>query len=132
MRAELCYFIGQVIHREAQFRFGAYREQLKPALARSSWQCGWLAELLSEHSLRLARHPLVLWLKHRAHNPVLGPLCRLALQPASPVRGVPVYGKNIRRRPETLNLRLLSYYPVLLGLLLLAYRLLSLLFHSLF
>lgn len=71
-----------------------------------------------------------MYLKHNAENEFVGPVIKLALQPASPIRGVPVYGKDIPRRPETINLKWLSYYPVIFFVILLFYNILRFIFST--
>ncbi|CAD5211591.1 unnamed protein product [Bursaphelenchus xylophilus] len=122
--------IDQVIRREAQFDFSRFKNRLN--LHRPSrWQCKPVYDYLSHLSVKLSRHPLVVKLKRLSKNEVVGPIVSLALQPASPVKGVPVYGKNIPRQPETINLRFFSYYPVLLIIILVIFKVFTAFLHTL-
>ncbi|CAD5207457.1 unnamed protein product [Bursaphelenchus okinawaensis] len=123
--------IDQVLRREAQFDYTKYRYQLA-AHSPSKWQFRPLYEYLSHVSVKWSRHPIVVYLKRLSKNEVLGPVASLALQPSSPIKGVPVYGKNLPRQPETINLRFLSYYPVMLIVLVILWKLFSAFLHVIY
>ncbi|KAI6202800.1 hypothetical protein M3Y94_00482300 [Aphelenchoides besseyi] len=120
----------QVTHKLARFDFSQYSGQIAAAEGRRRWENPWLAAKLSEIAVRWSRHPLIRSLRRYSTNPFVRPITSVILQPKSPPCNVPVYRKDVPRRPATLNLRIFASYPVLAFLLFISWLLVSNLFGS--
>lgn len=105
--------IFQVLSGQARFDFSQYGKQIYAAQGKCRWENKWLAEKLQRVALRLVHHPIIRYLRRASNNKAVGPILRPFMMPRSPPREVPVYGKNIPRHLETLNLRILASYPVI-------------------